>query len=145
VTTVAATAATYLTALEAALEARAGLAGVRVDMTAPRDGVVGDWIVLVSDAISEDREFVNNTRQRETTVVCRGFVEARDGTFIEAMARAGAIVDELEDEAVKHPIDVGRQTRVVNVQRVRWLPTPLEAGGYAVRGFFELAYAARIT
>lgn len=144
-TNVAATMATYLTALETALKLRDGLDGVRVDVTAPRDGVTGDWIVLVSNAIDEDRVFVNNTRQRETEVVCRGFVEARAADFIAAATRAGLILDELEDETVKHPIDVGRQTRVVNVRHVRWLPAPLEAGGYAVRGFFELWYAARIT
>lgn len=145
-TVVAATASAYLTALEAALRARPALADVQIELTYPKDALVRDAIVLIADVIREDRLYVNNVRQRESIVEITGLVQVRSSIgFLDALERAGLIGDELEEQVTKHPIQVGRQTRVVDVSSFEWLPAAMEAGGWACRGYFTISYATRLT
>lgn len=144
------------TQMQTRLAANPDLSGVSVQLVPPdaENLPLGDFLYLVAGKIADESQLATASRQRrrDERVRIPGIVEGYavdrqggDQAFQPAFTRAVAILDELQLELRDNLPQVGQQSRSGIVSNVTWTPAPVaDAGGWSVRGDFELTYSSRV-
>lgn len=151
------TASAFVVGLRTALQGRAGLSGIPIDLAAPPDLSLVDRVVLVRTKIQGTQEYAALGRlRRNDGYLIPGLIRAikqtgaagaqdSDSVFQAAMDRAAQLLDEVVLQLRDAPPAVGNQTLFARVNTVAYLPFPADQGGWAVDCEFEIEYTARVS
>ncbi len=135
------TSAAFVAALKPLLEARAGLAGVSVNIVEP-EYIESPAIVLIRNRVPHEINYVAMGLERTENVTVPGFVRTYKPTIQEAADQALAIISEIGIQVRDAPPQVGEQTQIANVARLAWLPVASDKGGWLCDAEYDLTYTS---
>lgn len=133
------TSAAYIAALKTLLEARPGLAGVAVHLTADSD-VVAPAILLVRSRITQETEWFSMGPKRTVTSTIPGMVYTTAGTMQAAADALDVILTEIGSAITPALPAVGANMRKAELAEVAWQPFQSDKGGWIADAEFSIVY-----